>query len=346
MEKITYAKAINQAMYEEMERDSKVILIGEDVGAFGGAFQVTKGLSDAFGENRVFDTPISESAIIGCAVGVAMHGWRPIIEMQYSDFVTCGFDQIVNQAAKIHFMSGGQFSVPLVLRMPTGAREHGAHHDQSTEAWFMHTPGLKVVFPSTAYDAKGLLKSAVRENNPVVFFEHKVLYSSHSVGGQGLPDVVSNDFVQDIEKDIPDEEYLIPLGKADVKREGTDLTIIATGLMVHRTMQAALVLKHKNISAEVIDLRSLVPLDKSTILASVQKTNRVIIVTEETRTASAASEISAMINEEAFDYLDAPVVRLGTPDTPLPFSPAMQDVLIPSVLNIVEAGQELLRRCL
>jgi len=346
MEKITYAKAINQAIYEEMDHDPKVILIGEDVGRFGGAFQVTKGLFDTFGEERVFDTPISESAIIGCAVGIAMHGWRPIIEMQYADFVTCGFDQITNQAAKIHFMSGGQFSVPLVLRMPTGAREHGTHHDQSLEAWFMHTPGLKVVFPSTAYDAKGLMKSAIRENNPVVFFEHKVLYSSHSVGGHGLPNEISSEFVQELERAIPDEEYFIPIGKADVKLEGSDLTIIASGLMVHRAMRAAFALKNENISAEVVDLRSLVPLDKDTIIASVQKTNRVLIVTEETRTASTAAEISAMINENIFDYLDAPIIRLGTPDTPLPFLSEMQNSLIPGISSIFQAGKELMKRYL
>jgi acetoin:2,6-dichlorophenolindophenol oxidoreductase subunit beta len=343
MPKQTMAQAINQALREELRRDPRVIVFGEDVGHFGGAFQVTKGLLEEFGEERVRDTPLSETAIVGCAIGAALMGWRPITEMQYSDFVTCAFDQVVNQAAKLRFMSGGEARVPLVLRMPTGAREHGAHHDQSLEAYFVHTPGLKVVFPSTAYDAKGLLKTAIRDDNPVLFFEHKQLYGTHSVGGHGLKAEETGD-TKDASRDVPEEEYLIPFGQADIKREGDDLTVIATGLMVHRALEAARQLKDEGISAEILDPRTLVPLDKRAILASVAKTHRALVVTEETRTASVAAEIAAMIGEEGFDYLDAPVVRLGTTDSPLPFSPAAQAVLIPNVASIITAARKIILR--
>jgi pyruvate/2-oxoglutarate/acetoin dehydrogenase E1 component len=334
-------EALNEALREEMRRDSRVLIIGEDVGRFGGAFSVTKGLLEEFGEERVRDTPLSEAAIIGCGIGAALMGWRPVVEMQYADFVTCGFDQLVNQAAKIHLMSGGQACVPLVVRLPIGAKEHGAQHDQSPEGWFVHTPGLKVAIPSTPYDAKGLLKTAIWDDNPVIFCEHKVLYGTQSVGGRGLPDQPSSIDDQEIGTSVPEDDYIIPFGKADVKLEGTDITIIATALMVHRAIAAARHLALENIHAEVIDPRTLVPLDKDTILASVEKTHRALVVTEETRTASSAAEIAAMIAEEGFDFLDAPVSRLGTPDIPLPFSSQLQQDLIPGSESIYRAARKL-----
>ena len=347
---LTMAVAINEALREEMQRDPRVIVIGEDVGAFGGAFQVTKGLLDEFGAERVRDTPISEAAIIGCAVGAALMGWRPVAEIQYSDFVTCGFDQIANQAAKIRLMSGGQASVPMVLRLPIGARHHGAHHDQSPEAYFMHTPGLKLVIPSTAADAKGLLKAAIRDDNPVVFCEHKVLYGTRSVGGRGLATEEATETQTETEhildSGVPEEDTVIPLGVADVKRRGDDVTIVATALMVRRALEAAARLEEQGVSVEVVDPRTLVPLDKDCILGSVMKTNRALVVTEETRTASCGAEIVAIISEEAFDYLDAPVMRLGMMDAPIPFPPAVQQAMMPSVSDIVTAVRQLVQRIL
>jgi pyruvate dehydrogenase E1 component beta subunit len=339
MQQLTMAQAIKAALREELQRDPKLILLGEDIGQFGGAFQVTKGLVDEFGEERVRDTPLSEAAIIGCAIGLAMSGWPAVAEMQYSDFVTCGFDQIVNQAAKIHLMSGGKTSVPMVLRLPIGARDHGAQHDQSPEAWFVHTPGLKVVIPSTAYDAKGLLKTAIRDPNPVVFCEHKVLYGTRSVGGTGLaPD---EEAARNASGGVPDEEYTIPLGVADIKREGADVSVVATALMVKRALEAADILETEGISLEVIDPRTLVPLDKPTVLDSVRKTGRAIVVTEETRRGSTGAEISSVISEEAFDWLDAPVVRLGMEDAPIPFPPQVQQAMMPSTEDICEAARKL-----
>jgi pyruvate dehydrogenase E1 component beta subunit len=338
------SQAINLALREEMRRNAKVVLLGEDIGRFGGAFQVTKGLLEEFGEDRVRDTPLSEAAIIGCAVGMALMGWHPVAEMQYSDFVTCGFDQLVNQAAKIHLMSGGGACVPMVLRLPIGAKEHGAQHDQSPEAWFMHTPGLKVVIPSTPYDAKGLLKSAIRDPNPVVFCEHKVLYGTQSVGGRGLPDPKNGETGSGLGAQVPEEEYTIPLGVADLKRPGRDVTIIATALMVHRSVEAALQLAQEGIEAEVVDPRTLVPLDRETILGSVARTHRVMVVTEEARTGSAGAEIAALIAEEGFDELDAPVVRLGAPDVPLPFAPHLQAKFIPSAAEIARVARRLVQK--
>jgi len=344
MRTITVAQAINEAIREEMRRDKRVLLIGEDIGAFGGPFMVTKGIFDEFGPDRVRDTPISESAIIGCAVGAAMAGWRPIAELQYSDFITCGFDQLVNQAAKIRLMSGGKISVPMVLRAPIGARERGAQHDQCPEAWCMHTPGLKVVIPSTAYDAKGLLKTAIRDDNPVVFFEHKLLYGNRSASAADKQALGRPAIQGAAGPEVPESEYLIPLGVAVVRREGDDATIVATALMVHKALEAAEQLQEAGISVEVVDPRTLVPLDKETILGSVQKTGRVLVVTEETRTASCAAEIAAMIAEEAFDYLDAPVTRLCTMDMPLPFAPLAQKAVIPDTLAIHQAITKLLGR--
>ncbi|HWE64955.1 MAG TPA: alpha-ketoacid dehydrogenase subunit beta [Chloroflexota bacterium] len=337
---LTMSAAINEALREEMRRDPRVIVIGQDVGRFGGAFRVTRGLLEEFGEERVRDTPISEAAIIGCAVGAAMLGWRLVAEMQYSDFVACGFDQLVNEAAKIRLMSGGKACVPMVLRVPIGASAHGAQHDQCPEAWFMHTPGLKVAIPSSAYDAKGLLKTAIRDDNPVVFCEHKGLYGATSVGGRGLKETAVSD--AGASGIIPLEEYTIPFGVADVKRVGTDVTIVATALMVRRALEAATQLEGQGISVEVVDPRTLVPLDKATILASVHKTNRALVVTEEARTASCGAEIAAMIAEEGFDDLDAPVGRLGALDAPLPFASATQQALLPSVGDIAAAIRGLL----
>lgn len=338
------SQAINEALREEMRRDSRVIIIGEDVGRFQGSFLVTKGLLEEFGGERVRDTPISEAAIVGCAVGAALVGWRPVAEIQYSDFVACGFDQLVNQAAKLRLMSGGRAKVPMVVRLPIGAKIRGAQHDQCPEAWFMHTPGLKVVIPSTAYDAKGLLKTAIRDDNPVVFCEHKLLYGNRSASAVATGAAQQSEMQPPLDGGVPDGEYLVPFGVADVKREGTDVTIVATALMVHRALEAARQLEHLGISAEIIDPRTLVPLDKGTIVASVRKTGRALVVTEETRTASCGAEIAAMIAEEAFDYLDAPVTRLGTVDVPIPFAPVAQQHVLPNLQDIVTASRSLTAR--
>ena len=335
----TMSAAINQALRQEMRRDPRVIVLGQDVGRFGGAFLVTRGLMDEFGEARVRDMPISEAGIIGSAVGAAMLGWRPVAEMQYSDFVASGFDQIVNQAAKIHLMSGGQASVPMVLRLPIGAIEHGAQHDQSPEAWFMHTPGLKVAIPSNPADARGLLKTAIRDPNPVVFCEHKALYGTKSVGGRGANAEAEPDV--DAPHELDTEEGLVPLGVAAIRRAGSDVTIVATALMVQRALDAADQLAAAGISVEVVDPRTLVPLDCDTILASIQKTGRGLVVTEDARTAGSGAEISAMISEQGFAYLDAPVVRLGGVDVPLPFSGPVQQALLPSTNAILDACRRL-----
>jgi pyruvate dehydrogenase E1 component beta subunit len=282
--------------------------------------------------------PISEAGIIGCAVGMALVGWHPVAEMQYSDFVASGFDQIVNQAAKLHLMSGGQATVPMVLRLPVGAIEHGAQHDQSPEAWFMHTPGLKVVMPSNPADARGLLKSAIRDPNPVVFCEHKALYGTKSVGGRAGDQEPEPDAAVTVEDD---DEGLVPLGLAATVCAGSDVTVIATALMVERSRAAAAALEKEGISVEVIDPRTLVPLDRETILGSVRKTGRVVVVTEDARTAGSGAEIAALISEEAFDFLDAPVVRLSGPDLPLPFSGPVQQALIPSSADIAAVCRRL-----
>ena len=343
MRNLNLSQAINEALREEMRKNPRVIVIGEDVGVFGGAFSVTKGLLDEFGDQRVLDTPLSESAIVGCGIGASILGWNSVVELQYSDFVACAFDQVVNQAAKIHLMSGGKVNVPMVIRLPIGAKEHGAQHDQSVEAWFMHTPGLKVVIPSTPYDAKGLLITALRDNNPVIFCEHKALYGTQSVGGRGLSSQDSEKSNIPIGSNVPEGEYTIPFGLADIKRHGADLTIIGTALMVHHALTAANLLESEGISVEVIDPRTLVPLDIETIKELVSKTHKVMVVTEETRTGSCAAEISARISEEMFDELDAPVVRLATPDIPLPFTPQLQKELIPSSNTIFLAAKELVK---
>ncbi|UCH02599.1 MAG: alpha-ketoacid dehydrogenase subunit beta [Candidatus Bathyarchaeota archaeon] len=319
MRQITYAEALNEALHEEMERDEKVFILGEDVGRFWqGAFKVTKGLAEVFGNERVRDTPISESAIIGVAIGAAITGMRPVAEIMFGDLTTLAMDQIVNQAAKLRYMFGGQTKVPMVVRTPFGAGVSiAAHLSQSFEAWFMHVPGLKVVVPSTPYEAKGLLKTAIRDDNPIMFLEHKLLYP--------------------IKKEVPKEEYLIPFGKADIKREGKDVTIISTLFMVHKALAASEILANDGIDVEVVDPRTLLPLDKNALINSVKKTGRVVIVSEDCKTAGVGAEIAALIAEEALDYLDAPIIRVSEPDTPIPFSPILEQFVIPDERRISNA---------
>jgi pyruvate dehydrogenase E1 component beta subunit len=333
---MTMAEALRDAMRLAMERDPYVFILGEDVGitgGFGGGFTVTLGLSEEFGHERVIDTPISEIAIIGAAVGAAMVGMRPIAEMQYGDFVFCGMDQVINQAAKIHYMSNGQFSVPMVLRLPVGASRRGAQHAGSTEAYFMHTPGLKVICPSNPYDAKGLLLSAIWDDNPVVFLEHKLLYG----GKGGRKEKTSLDPVME----IPEEPYQIPLGSVEIKRVGRDITILANMLMVYRALDAAEELKKTGIDAEVIDIRCLNPLDWDTLIGSAMKTTRVLIVEEDNLTGGWGAEVAARLSEEAFYHLDAPIRRVAPPDTPVPCSPSLEEAYVPSASDIVQAIKEL-----
>jgi pyruvate/2-oxoglutarate/acetoin dehydrogenase E1 component len=325
--------ALRQALIEEMELDKNVVLLGEDIALFGGGYRVTEGLLDRFGEERVKDTPISEIAIVGAAVGASMTGLRPVAEIQFNDFLACAMDQVCNQAAKARFMLGGQVKLPMVIRAPVGATGRAAQHSQSLEAWFMHTPGLKVVFPSTPYDAKGLLKTAIRDDNPVMFFEHKLLYGASSPGGKAKTAV---DDLGDVFKPAPDEDYTIPFGTADIKRPGSDVTVVATGFMLHRAIKAAAKLADEGIDAEVIDPRTLVPLDRRTIVESVEKTGRIVIVSEDVLTCGVASEISAMVAENALFYLDAPVKRVSVPDTPIPFAPVMEQAVIPREDRIIQ----------
>jgi pyruvate/2-oxoglutarate/acetoin dehydrogenase E1 component len=316
-------EAIRDALKEEMIRDPDVFLMGEDIGIYGGAYGATRGLYDEFGEERVRDTAISEAVIAGAATGAAMVGMRPVAEIMYADFLTLSMDQLVNTAAKNRYMFGGRTKVPMVLRTEGGAgRGIAAQHSQSTEAWFNHVPGLYLVMPSTPYDAKGLLKTCIRDDNPILFIEHKMLY-----GTKG---------------EIPDEEYLIPLGSADVKRQGNDVTILAYSRMVLVSLEAADRLAEERIDAEVVDLRSIKPLDLDTVIRSVRKTGRVICISEGCRTNSVASELASLIQEHAFDYLDAPVKRVCAADVPIPMSPALEAVTVPSADNVIEAARELL----
>jgi pyruvate/2-oxoglutarate/acetoin dehydrogenase E1 component len=336
MVQMSIAEALRQAIREEMRRDERVFCIGEDIGVkggFGGAFTVTQGLSEEFGHERILDTPISETAIAGVAIGAAMAGMRPIADVQYGDFLFCMMDQLANQAAKMHYMSGGQVSVPLVMRAPVGATSRGAQHAQSLEAFFTHIPGLKVVAPATAYDAKGLLKSAVRDENPVIVFEHKLLYGSKGARAErGALSPVG---------EVPEEEYLVPIGKGIVRREGKDVTIVAKLLTLYRALAAAEKLAAEGIEAEVIDPRTLVPLDKELILASVRKTGRLVIVEEDNLTGGWAAEIAAIVAEEAFDYLDAPIKRVSAPDVPPPFAPILEREYVPDEGKIIRAVRAL-----
>ncbi len=326
------AEALRDAMRIAMATDPTVFLLGEDIGVpggFGGGFTVTLGLSEEFGRDRVIDTPISEGAIVGAAVGAAMAGTRPVAEMQYGDFVFCAMDQVVNQAAKMHYMSNGQVRVPMVLRLPVGASQRGAQHGQSSEAWFMHTPGLKVACPSTPYDAKGLLLAAIRDDNPVIFLEHKLLY-----GGKGTrKESASIAFGVD----VPDGDYEIPLGTVATVREGADVTIVANMLMVHRALTAAEELAAGGIEAEVIDVRSLVPLDMTTIERSVHKTGRLVIVEEDHLTGGWGAEIAARVGETCFGILRAPIRRVAGPDTPIPCALSLERTFVPDVARIVAA---------
>ena len=339
MKKLTIAEALREALREEMLRDPSVFLIGEDIGVkggWGGPFGVTKGLSEEFGSERVRDTPVSETAIIGVAVGAAMMGMRPVAEVQYGDFIFCAMDQVVNQAAKMRYMSGGQVKVPMVVRIPTGATKRGAQHSQSPDAFFTHVPGLKVAAPSTPYDAKGLLKTAVRDDNPVIFLEHKLLYGISRPGYKpepGAPPQVSGE--------VPEEEYLIPLGQADVKRGGEDVTVVAKLLMIHRALSVAAKLAQEGISVEVIDPRSLVPFDKERVIESVKKTGKLVIVEEDNKTGGWGAEIAALVAEEALDYLETPIRRVSAFDTPIPFASPLEDFVIPGEERITQAVRQM-----
>jgi len=332
MAQMTIAEALRQAIREEMQRDERVFCVGEDIGiegGFGGAFTVTLGLSNEFGHERILDTPISETAIAGVAIGAAVAGMRPIADVQYGDFLFCMMDQLANQAAKLCYMSGGTLSVPMVMRAPVGATARGAQHAQSLEAFFTHIPGLKVLAPATAYDAKGLLKSAVRDDNPVLIFEHKLLYGSKGARSEkGALSPVG---------EVPDEEYLVPIGEGVIRRKGKDVTIVATLLMLYRALGAAETLSRQGIEAEVIDPRTLVPLDKELILGSVRKTGRLVIVEEDNLTNGWGAEIAAFVADEAFVWLDAPLKRVAAPDVPPPFAPVLEREYVPSEQKIVDA---------
>jgi pyruvate/2-oxoglutarate/acetoin dehydrogenase E1 component len=323
---LSYAEAIREALGQAMEADPRVFLFGEDVGVYGGAFGVSGDLFHRFGKDRVVDTPISELGIAGAAVGAALTGMRPVLEIQFSDFVTLAMEQIVNQAAKIRFMFGGKASVPMVVRLPGGSGTGAAaQHSQSLEAWFAHVPGLKVVQPSTPHDAKGLLLAAIDDPNPVLIFEHKLLYKTRGP--------------------VPSEPYRVPLGRAAVRREGRDLTIVATSIMALRAAAAAERLAADGIDAEVIDLRCIRPIDTDTLVASVSKTHRLMVVYEGVKTMGIGAEIAARIAEsDAFDYLDAPIVRLGGADTPIPYNPVLERAAVPQEDDIVAAAQRLVRR--
>jgi len=322
---ITYLEAVRDALIQEMRRDPEVFLLGEDIGVYGGAFGVTRGLLEEFGPERVRETPISEAAIAGAAIGAALMGMRPVMEIMFMDFITIAMNQLVNQAAKMRFMFGGKASIPLVCRTPAGSGTGAAaQHCQSLEAWFVHVPGLKVVAPSTPYDAKGLLISSIRDNNPVIFVEHKLLYRDRGP--------------------VPEDPYTIPLGLADVKREGRDFTIVAYSVMVQRALEAAQRLAREGIEAEVIDPRTLRPLDRETIVRSVCKTGRVLIVQEAPAACGVGAELAATIVEsEAFDYLDAPVRRLTGRDVPIPYNRTLERAAVPQVEDIVATGRQLAR---
>jgi 2-oxoisovalerate dehydrogenase E1 component beta subunit len=318
----TYLEGIRQGIREEMERDPNVFLLGQDIGVFGGAFKVTAGMLERFGERRVIDTPLSESGIIGAAIGASMFGLRAVAEMQFADFITCGFDQLVNFAAKCRYRWGA--AVPMVVRAPSGGGNRGGpFHSQNPEAWFAHVPGLKVVTPATAYDAKGLIKAAIRDDDPVVFFEHKGLYRR-------------------IKEELPEGDYTVPIGKARVFREGRDLSIITYGAMVYVADDAAGQLAGEGVSVEIVDLRTVLPLDEETILASVCKTSRALVLHEDTLTCGVGAEIAARIAERAFDSLDAPVARVAAPDTPIPFSAPLEDAFLPNAAKVVDKARELL----
>lgn len=322
MPEVTYLDAIRDAMQEEMQRDERVFLIGEDVGAYGGAFKTSEGLFEKFGPERVIDTPISEMAIIGAASGAALMGMRPIAEMQFIDFITCGYDMLVNFTATNRYLYGRD--CPIVVRGPSGGGVHGGpFHSLNPEAMFMNRPGLKIVAPGTAYDAKGLLKAAIRDDDPVLFIEHKYLYRR-------------------IKENLPTEDYIVPIGKANVRRKGKDLTIVTWGAMIYIADEAADILAKEGVSTEVIDLRSIIPFDEEAILDSVAKTNRVIILHEAPLTGGAGAEFAARIADKAFDYLDAPVKRVASLDVPVPYSPPLEAAYLPNAQKVIAAAREVL----
>ena len=323
MAEMTAAEAIRTALVEELERDPAVVLLGEDIARYGGAFRVTRDLVDRFGPQRVINTPISENSFVGLAVGAALTGLRPVVEIMFMDFVTLAMDQLVNHAAKLHYIYGGQVSVPLVVRCPAGAgRGYGASHSQSLEAWFVHTPGLKVVAPSNPRDARRLLKTAIRDDNPVIFLENKLLYG--------------------VRGEVPDHDEPLPLGRAAVARAGEDVTLVAYARMTGLALEAAAALDEAGISCEVVDLRSLWPLDVATLLASVAKTSRAVIVEEDTRRGGVGAELAALLAEQAYEHLDSPIRRVACDDVPIPCSPTLEQAVLPSVAKIVAAVESLI----
>ena len=318
---VTYLEAISQALDEEMSRDERVFLMGEDIGIYGGAFRITEGFLQKFGEWRVLDTPLSESGFVGAAIGAAMMGLRPVVEMQFADFISCAFDQITEVAAKNHYRWGA--AVPMVIRAPFGGGVHGGpFHSECPEGWFFHSPGLKIVAPSTPYDAKGLLISAIRDPNPVLYFEHKFLYRR-------------------IKAMLPEGDWVVPIGKADVKRTGSDISVITYGAMVHVALEAAEVLAKDGIELEVLDLRSLMPLDKEAIFESVCKTSKAIVLHEDNKTGGVGAEIAALLSEECFNHLDGPILRVAAPDTPVPFSTPLEEYFLPKAADVVAAAKKL-----
>jgi pyruvate/2-oxoglutarate/acetoin dehydrogenase E1 component len=318
---VTYIEAIRQALFEEMSRDERVFVMGEDIGAYGGAFKVTEGLLDKYGESRVIDTPISEQAIVGSAIGASYMGMRPVCEIQFIDFIASCFDMLTNFAATSRYRNGA--GVPIVVRGPCGGGVGGGpFHSLNPESFFLNTPGLKMVEPATAYDAKGLLKAAIRDDDPVLYFEHKFLYRR-------------------IKDEVPDDDYVVPLGKAAIRREGRDLTIVTFGAMVYTALEAAKVLEEQGVQAEVIDLRSLAPLDKDAILGSVANTNRALLLHEATLTGGIGGELAAIIAEEAFEYLDAPIARVASADTPVPYAPPLETAFLPTVRRVVDVAKRL-----
>ncbi|MCX7704743.1 MAG: alpha-ketoacid dehydrogenase subunit beta [bacterium] len=336
MARLTVAEALRQAIKEEMRRDENVYCIGEDIGipgGWGGAFTVTLGLEKEF-PDRIINTPISEAGFFGIALGSSLKGLRPIVDVQYGDFLFCAMDQIANQIAKLRYMSGGKLKTPIVIRAPVGFTGRGAQHSQMMEPFFLCLPGIKIITPATAYDSKGLLKSAVRDDNPVIIFEHKLLY-----GAKGARSEAGS---IDASSEIPEEEYTIPIGKGIIRREGTDVTVIATLLMMHKACEAAEILAREGISIEVIDPRSLVPFDWELVRKSIEKTGRVVIVEESPRRGGIGAEIAATIAEEMIDFLIAPIKRVAAPDTPAPFSPALEKFYVPSIEKIMTAVREVI----
>jgi len=323
MGQVTFLEAIRQALFHAMEQDSSVFMLGEDIGQYGGAFKVSEGMLDRFGPDRIIDTPISESAIVGAAIGASMVGMKPIVEMQFMDFISNAYSMVTNFAAKCHYRWGQ--AVPLVIRGPWGGMVHaGPYHSQCLEVPFIHTPGLKVVVPSTVYDAKGLLLAAIADPNPVIFLEHKRLYRW-------------------LKEEIPEEAYTVEIGKAAIRKEGTDVSIISYGAMIYRALNAAETCQEQGVSVEVLDLRSLSPLDEEAVLATTRKTNKVILLHEDTRTAGLGAELSALISEKAFEYLDGPLVRLAARDLPVPYAEALEDAFLPGEADIVRAALDLAR---